>query len=438
MERLEAHDASLVSKVMWRIMPFVVLMYLIAVIDRMNVSFAKLEMVRALHMSDVSYGFASSLFFLGYLLFEVPSSLAVHRFGARLWFARIVITWGAITLLIAACRTAFSFNAMRFLLGVAEAGLYPGLIYFLTLWFPRRFHVQVLGLLTLGGAFGNMLGSFVGGVFLDVERWLGGWIGISGWQWVFVATGAPAVLLGLIIWRYLPSLPQQARFLSDAEKHRLQWLIDRERLSVEHTGRFIDVLFDRRTLFFSVAYMLSLTALYGVIYWLPTVIKGFGVSGSVNGLLSGIPWGIAGLAMLMLPRLGRVSRASRPMLGMMSAIAALGVVCFVLSITVESDRARYIALAIGTPCVMLQVPCFWSFPSRFFRGAGAAASIALIGSFGSLGGFLAQNLMPWCARALGSPAGAMLVPAVCLALFGLGALWMRQRAVDLPLPSSVL
>jgi len=433
MERLGAQDVALLRKVMWRIMPFVVSMYLIAVIDRMNVSFAKLEMVHALHMSDVSYGFASSLFFIGYLLFEVPSSLAVHRFGARLWFARIILTWGAITMLIALCSSARSFNAMRFLLGVAEAGLYPGLIYFLTLWFPRRLHVQVLGLLTLGGAFGNMLGSIMGGVFLDLGRGSGVWIALAGWQWVFVATGFPAVVLGLLVLRQLPAVPREARFLSSAQQHRLEWLIERERVETADKGRLLDVLFDRRTLFFSIAYMLVLTALYGVIYWLPTVIKQFGVTGSENGMLSGLPWGMAGLAMLALPRL---AIHSRQMLAMMSAIAVLGVACFALGVAADSSIVRYVALAVGTPCVMVQVPCFWSFPARYFRGSGAAASIALIGSFGSLGGFLAQNLMPWCAHRLDSPAAAMLVPAVCLALFGVAAMWLRHRSGRAPLLNS--
>jgi hypothetical protein len=233
--------------------------------------------------------------------------------------------------------------------------------------------------------------------------------------------------------RYLPAVPREARFLSSAQQHRLEWLIERERVETADKGRLLDVLFDRRTLFFSIAYMLVLTALYGVIYWLPTVIKQFGVTGSENGMLSGLPWGMAGLAMLALPRL---AIHSRQMLAMMSAIAVLGVACFALGVAADSSIVRYVALAVGTPCVMVQVPCFWSFPARYFRGSGAAASIALIGSFGSLGGFLAQNLMPWCAHRLDSPAAAMLVPAVCLALFGVAAMWLRHRSGRAPLLNS--
>jgi MFS family permease len=303
--------------------------------------------------------------------------------------------------------------------------LYPGLIYYLTLWFPKSYQVRVLGLLTLGSAFGNMFGSIMGGVFLDMN----GWLGLAGWQWVFVATGIPALVVTLITWLYLPDVPQKAGFLSSTEQARLNALIERERAPVAGHASLWSALVDPRTLLFSFAYMLVLTALYGVIYWLPTVIKGFGVSGSVNGLLNAIPWGIAAIMLLILP--GRL-RHEQGVLTAMACIAILGVACFLVSVSADSVLIRFIALAIGTPCISLVLPCFWSIPPRYFRGAQAAASVAAISSFGNFGGFLAQNIMPWVAKHGGSPGAAMFVPAACLTLLAIGAICFRPKQTALP------
>jgi MFS family permease len=418
-------DHALLNRVFWRVMPIVMLMYMVAVIDRQNVGFAKLQMVHALGMSEMAYGLASSLFFIGYLVFEVPSALAVHRFGARVWFARIVLTWGLLTILLGFCVSGSMFTAMRFLLGSAEAGLYPGLIYYLTLWFPRSYQVRALGVLTLGSAIGNMAGSIMGGLFLNIN----GWLGFAGWQWVFIATGIPALIVTALIWIYLPDTPERAGFLTSPEKTRLLAAIERERIPVTGHASIWSALVDPRTLLFSFAYVLILTSLYGVIYWLPTVIKGFGATGSLNGLLNAIPWGIATVMLLILPR--RL-RDEQEVLLTMAAIAALGVVCFLVSISADSVMVRFIALAIGTPCISLVLPCFWSIPPRYFNGAQAAASVAAISSFGNIGGFLAQNIMPWVAKQAGTPGAAMYVPAACLVVLAIGSIRFRTRRTALP------
>lgn len=416
MQTTEAQrDSALLGRILWRLMPIVILMYLIAVIDRQNVGFAKLQMTHALGIGEAAYGFASSLFFVGYVFFEVPSTLAVHRFGARAWFARIILTWGLLTIVLGFCASGSMFTALRFLLGAAEAGLYPGLIYYLTLWFPKSWQVRALGLLTIGSALGNMFGSLMGGAFLDMD----GWLGFAGWQWVFIATGVPAVLVTLLTWIYLPDSPAKARFLSDEDRKRLAVLIERERVPVEGHASIWTALVDVRTIFFSVVYMLILMALYGVIYWLPTVIKGFGVSGSVNGMLNAVPWAIATVILVLLPR---YLRKENVVLSTIVGIALLGVACFYVSVTADSVLVRYVALAIGTPCISLVLPCFWSIPPRYFKGAHAAASIAVISSFGNVGGFIAQNIMPWMGKQAGNPSAAMYVPAACQAVLAVCAL----------------
>ena len=200
MDRVDRDGDELMYRIMWRIMPLMVALMMLSVIDRSNVSYAKLQMVSGLGMSETAYGLASSLFFIGSLVFEVPSALAAHRFGARLWFARILLTWGLLTVLLGFTFSGSIFAAARFLIGAAEAGAYPGIIFYLTLWFPKRYRVQAVALMTIGSPLGNMFGSLFGGLLLNLD----GALGLAGWQWVFIATGMPAVLLFVLIMKYLP------------------------------------------------------------------------------------------------------------------------------------------------------------------------------------------------------------------------------------------
>jgi MFS family permease len=231
-------ERQLMRRVTLRLMPLVTLVYLIAIIDRSNVGFAKLQMVQDLHMSEAVYAFGASLFFIGYLVFEIPSTLAVHRFGARGWLARIMLSWGIVTILLAFAYSTTSFYVLRLLLGIAEAGAYPGLIYFITLWFPPTYRVGVVGVLTLGSAFGNMLGALVGGPLLD----LNGVLGFAGWQWVFLATGVPAVIMAFAILLFLPSTPSPARFLLAEEKTWLSAAVQRGQIEAHPHGSIVSVI----------------------------------------------------------------------------------------------------------------------------------------------------------------------------------------------------
>ena len=414
-------DDALISRIAWRVMPLVVLVYLIAIIDRANVGFAKLQMVTDLHMTEASYGLASSLFFLGYLIVEVPSTLAVSRYGARRWLARIMFTWGLCTVLLGLNTSSRVFYVLRLLLGLAEAGAYPGLIFYISLWFPQSHRVRMMGVLTLGSAFGNMFGSLLGGPLLD----LGGTFGLAGWQWVFIATGLPAILLCAALWFGLPDTPAQAKFLTDAERRQLKAAMAREPPTETAHGNPLAMLWNRHVLMLSGLYTLILTSLYGVIYWLPTVVRGFHVTGTQNGLISSVPWAAAAVALFIIPR--RIKQ-QKETLRAACVIAAIGVLCFVAAVLLPELWMRLVALSVGTPCVSLLLPCFWSLPSRRFSGAQAAAAIGSISMLGSLGGFFAQNLMPLVSDATGSAAGAMLVPAVCLA--GVGLIAFAMIAAD--------
>ncbi len=409
----ELSESQLMTKVAWRLMPLLVIMFLVSFIDRQNVGFAKLEMVQALHMSEAAYGLGASLFFIGYLLFEIPSTLALHKYGARTWLARIMFTWGSVTILLGFTQSLPMFYGLRFLLGVAEAGFYPGVIYYLTLWFPQAYRTRVLGMFTLGSALANMLGALVGGLLLN----LNGVLGLAGWQWVFIATGIPALLLTVVVLLYLPGSIEKATFLSDAEKDRLQNMMQVDTPTNATKGNPFSALWDVRVLFFAAIYMLMSTSLYGVTYWLPTLVKGFGVSPTINGLLNMVPWGVAVLLLLWLP--GKLRRDA-VVYKAIAIIGLIGLISFASSAFLDSNAIRFAALVIGGASLTLLYPCFWSLPPKFFVGARAAASIAAINSIGNLGGFLGQNLMPYVGKMTHSSVTPMLVPAACLALLCIG------------------
>lgn len=416
-----AEEQTLLTRMAWRLVPLLTVIYLVAYIDRANVSYAKLTMVPALSMTEAEFGFAASLFFIGYLVFEVPSNLLLNHFGARRWIARIMFTWGVATVLTAIVPSATWFLVLRFILGTCEAGLYPGIIFYLSLWFPQKQRTGIVGILTLGSSLGNMFGSLIGGYSLDMD----GVLGIQGWQWVFIVTGLPAVLLTFVTLAFLPDNPQQARFVSQDERDAISAALRRDPPPVKPSGgapwTFASVL---TVLALSVGYGTISVAIYGIAYWLPTLVKGFGVTSSTNGLLNMIPWGLASLLLFWLPR--RLTQLRSVMLAAMIA-AALGIAMFLVSIGPFPNGVRFAALSLGAPMLYLMIPCFWAAPPRvlpeaFLKGASGAAAMAVIVSGSALGGFVAQNLMPWVAGATGSASMPMIVPACSLLALGLAAL----------------
>ena len=413
-------EDSLVTRLIWRLMPLLTIMFLVSFIDRQNVGFAKLQMVAALGTNERDFGFASSLFFIAYLVFEIPSTLAVHRYGARFWMARIMLTWGVVTVLQGFFHSVLAFQILRCLLGIAEAGLYPGILFYLTLWFPQRHRIRVLGVFTLGSACANAVGSLIGGPLLDLD----GLFGFAGWQWVFIVTGTPPIILTFLVLKFLPSGPAEASFLSPAEKNWLTQRLAAEKTATATEGNPYAALVDWRVLGFALIYMMMSTSLYGVSYWLPTVVKGFGVSATVNGLLNTIPWAFSAFMLAWLP--ARL-RHQQTMLGAVVLIAICGIAVFVASTQLSSNTLRFAALILGAPCIQLLYPCFWSLPPRFFSGARAAASLAAINSIGNLGGFWGQNLMPWIATSTKSTILPMLLPAACLTVLGAAALVARMK-----------
>lgn len=401
-------ERATVRRVTARLMPLFCLMYLIAYIDRQNVSYAKLDMVQALGLTEAAYGLGASLFFIGYFLFEAPSNLILARVGARVWFARIMFTWGLVTLALGFTQNAAMFYVLRFLLGVTEAGFFPGVLYVLTLWYPQAHRARMVGLFMIASAIANAVGAVVGGLLLDLD----GLAGLAGWQWVFLATGAPAVLLTpYVLWK-LPNGPGQAAWLPDDQKAWLAKVLDTERGGVvdDHRGAW-KAMFDPRVLLLAGLYIGMPLGAYGLSYWLPTIVKSFGVSNTANGLINVIPWLMVAVALWAVPRHAARHGASA---WHIAGPVLVGAFCLVLSVVLPGPVLKFAALCVAAPAIFAAQPVFWSLPPSFLSGPRAAAGIAAINAVGNLGGFIAQNLVPMVRDATGSTLAPMLALAAVL------------------------
>lgn len=419
---LQDEEDRLTARLVWRIMPLIALAYFVSVIDKSNVGFAKLQMLDDLKMTEAAFGFGASMFFVAMLMFELPSSLFARRFGLPFWTARIMISWGLITLSMIYVSSPSMFYALRFLLGVAEAGLYPAILFYLACWFPHRHKARATGFLTLGSAFGNGLGAAMSGPLLDLD----GVGGMAGWQWLFLITGILPLVTAVVVWRLLPNRIEDATFLSQHERNVLRSAVERDMPPLAQGKHFMTLLWDPRACGLAVVFIVILTALFGVIYWLPTLVKAFDVNGTTTGLVSAVPWTLVALALLTIPPLLKTPRQVSLAMAVLAAVGSL--LFFAGTIATTQPWLQFLCIAFGTPCISLLITCFWTIPMRRFSGVHAAAALAVISTYGNAGGFFAQNLMPWAARVTGTAAGAMYVPTACLALIATGALASMMRS----------
>lgn len=406
------------AKISARLMPLLCTMYLLAYIDRQNVSYAKLQMVDALGLSEAAYGLGASLFFLGYFLFEAPANMILARVGARVWFTRIMFTWGLITIALGYTQSPTMFYVLRFLLGVAEAGFFPGVLYLLTLWYPQAHRARMVGLFMIASAFANAVGSLIGGALLELD----GLAGLAGWQWVF-ATGLPPVLLAPVVLWKLPSTPGEAKWLSAGEKHWLATTLAAEAPAGD-PGSAWRALTDPRVLLLSLLYFAMPLGAYGLSYWLPTIVKSFGASNIQNGIINVIPWILVAVALWAVPRHAARHGTSRwHVAGPMLVAAAF----FLASVVVPGAALKFACLCIAAAAIFSAQPVFWSVPQGLLRGAHAAAGLAVINSVGNLGGFAAQNAVPMVRDATGSTLAPMAMLAGVLAVGGLAFLIVLPR-----------
>ena len=410
----DAMDRVVLGIFLRRVMPLLGIMYLVAYIDRQNVSFAKLQMLGDLSMSESAYGLGASLFFIGYFLFELPSNLALNKVGARVWFARIMISWGIVTLLLGFTTGPIMFYILRFLLGACEAGFFPGVLYLLTVWVPFGHRARMVGWFMIASVVANAVGAPICGSLLDLD----GLLGLRGWQWVFLATGVPAVLMGFVSLGALPDGPEQATFFSAEQKAWLKATIAAEDKGANKTAHAnpLLALVDGRVLLLAFTYVGFPLAAYGLSYWLPTVVRGFGVSNTVNGFINVLPWIVAGVALWWLPR--RSEERGEKTWHIVLPVA-LGAACLVASVLVGSNPVRFALLCVAAACIFSPQPVYWTLPSSFLTGPTAAAGLAIINSVGNLGGFVAQNVVPLIRDRSGSDLVPMYFLAGCLFFAGL-------------------
>jgi ACS family tartrate transporter-like MFS transporter len=399
-------EARVISKVSRRIVPFVALCYFVCYLDRVNVGFAALQMNSDLGFTATVFGWGAGIFFFGYFFFEVPSNLALERFGARLWIARIMVTWGLLSAAMALIWNETSFLVVRFLLGAAEAGFFPGIILFLTYWFPAAYRARMVGRFMVAIPISAVIGAPVSGLILGMD---GIW-GLRGWQWLFICEGLPTVLLGLVVMFYLTDGPEKADWL-DADESG--WLIDRlrrERMVREAHAKHTlwEALKHPRVLMLSLVYFGTAAAGYGLGFWLPTIIKEFGVSDLQTGFITAVPYAVGVVAVVIWPLLSDRMHERKWNTALAFLVAAGGLA---LSTYFPDPVHKMAILCIAAVGMFAIGPLFWTLPTAFLSGTAAAGGIALINSIGNLAGFAAPYAMGYLKDATGGFSAGLLVVA---------------------------
>jgi MFS transporter, ACS family, tartrate transporter len=376
---LSTQERAVIRKAMWRLLPFLCFVYFVAYLDRVNVSFAALRMNSDLGISDVAYGLGSGLvFFVPYFLFEVPSNFALQRFGARIWIARIMVTWGLISLGMAFIQGTNSFYVMRFLLGVAEAGFFPGMVLYLTYWFPNRVRAGILGVFIIANPASTVIGAPLSTSLLGASVF-----GLTGWQSMFIIEGIPAVLLGILTLFVLCDSPAKAKWLTQSERDVLQAAIARDERLTTHTS-LRDGLASKQVWLFCALYAALMMGVYGFGFWAPKIVKSLShLTDQQVGLVLVIPYACATLAMVLWGRHSDRTGERKWHLAIPGVVGTIGFVCGGFADNFYLAIAGFTLGAIG---IYASLPLFWSLPTALLGGTAAAGGIALINSIGNLSG----------------------------------------------------
>ena len=417
-------NGQVYKKVAWRLVPFLCLCYLAAYLDRVNVGFAKLQMMSDLSFSNTIYGLGAGIFFLGYVIFEVPSNILMHRVGAKMWIARIMISWGLIGAAMAFVTTPTQFYILRFLLGVAEAGFIPGVLLYLTYWFPAAWRGRIVALFLAAIPMSNIIGGPLSGWIL---KSFGGTAGLAGWQWLFIVETVPSILLGIAILMFLDNRVQDARWLSDDEKRVIEHDIAQEAGQSTHVST-MDALKSARVWMLGLAYFCIASSIYIASFWMPTLIKQLGVTDTLQiGWLTTIPYSVAIIAMVLCNVSADRLRERRWHTAIPCLATAVG-----LAMCATPDYGLVIAmmaLTLAAAGASAAQASFWSLPPSFLTGAAAAAGIALVNSLGNIAGMASTSLVGWLTDLTGSSSSSLYLFA---ALAAMGAVLVLR------LPASVV
>jgi MFS transporter, ACS family, tartrate transporter len=417
--------ANALAKARRRLLPFLFLLYVVSYLDRINVGFAALQMNAALGFSAVTYSLGAGIFFLGYTLLEIPSNVILARVGARLWIARIMITWGLVSAGMMLVRSVTAFYVLRFSLGAAEAGFFPGIIYCLTRWFPRRDRARAIAGFMTAVVVAGIIGGPVSGVLLSLD----GRGGLAGWQWLFVVEGLPAVVLGLVVLRVLPEQPSDARWLTRAEQEALTARLAEEAVAASTVQSIRGALTSGRVWLLAAVYFTIPVALYAMAFWLPTIIRSAGGGSDLNtGLLAAIPYCVAAAGMVII---GRHSDRTGERRWHIALSAIGGGAAFALTGLVHGVAPSIAMLSIGMLGLASMLGPFWAFATSFLGGIGAAAGIALVNSVGNVGGFVGPNIISYLQETTRGFAGGLVVIGAVLAAGGLLVVFVNAEATPL-------
>ncbi|RXY98847.1 MFS transporter [Fictibacillus sp. S7] len=415
------------KKVFWRVIPFIFLLYIIAFLDRVNLGYAALDMNEDLALASSTFGLISGIFFLGYFLFEIPSNILLHKVGARKWIARIMLSWGVVVIITAFAQNAGQLYILRFLLGVAEAGFFPGIILYITYWFRGKEQARAFALFMTALAASNIIGAPLSTWIMDHIQWAG----LAGWRWMFVLEGIPAILIGVVTYFYLTDRPQEAKWLDKEEKEWLIQEIQRENEQKSKEGQLTtkQVLSNPQVWRLSFIYLTLVVGLYGVGFWLPTIIQSFSslLSNTQIGLISMVPYIAGGLCMILWARRSDRTGERKVHTAVPPLIGALGLIGSGLT---SNPYVSIIMLSIATIGIYSFFGPFWSLPALFLTEASAAVGIALINSIGNLGGFVGPYMIGYLKDSTGSTKSGLYFLSICLLICFALVITIKKQASE--------
>jgi len=392
------------SRIMWRIVPYMFLLFVVAYLDRVNLGYAQLQMKGDLSFTDDVLGFGAGIFFIGYFFLEIPGSLLVEKWSARGWIARIMITWGMVAIAMGFVHTKNQFYVLRFLLGAAEAGFFPGIIVYFSHWFRNEDRARVVALFMAAIPISNIIGSPISGVLMSFH-----WLDMAGWRWLFIVEGAPAILLGVVTIFFLTDRPHQAKWLPADERDWITAQLEAEKKVKQkaHSFGVAQALRNREVILLAAGYFFMVTSLYGFNFWLPTILKKLsGASNTTVTLISALPYCVGLVAILIVGWSSDRTRERKWHTAACMIVAGIG-----LLLSVAAGSSAMLALSmfcLAAAGIYGYFPGFWALPTSFLTGTAAAASIGLINSIGNLGGFVGPYVVGYLSKRTGSYVGGVL------------------------------
>jgi D-galactonate transporter len=423
-------EAATYNRAAWKLIPFLLILYIISFLDRVNVGFAKLQMSTDIGLSDAVFGLGAGIFFIGYAACEIPSNLLLQRFGARFWITRILVVWGIISVSFMFVTTPTQFLTLRFLLGIAEAGFYPGIVLYLTYWFPGKLRSQVCALFFVGIPIAGFVGGPLSGFIMKTMAGVGGF---SGWQWLFLLEGTPAIIGGIATYFYLSNGPKDAAWLTPSERNVIVPALEAEEAThraMGHGHRLIDALVSGKVWLLAVTNFTLLGGIYGISFWMPQIVKDLGVQDIfLNGLVTSIPFAVACVAMIVVGRSSDRRRERKWHIILSAAVGALGLVGGAKLAGMPVLALASLSLALGGALASITV--LWVLPSALLTGAAAAGGLALMATVGNLGGYVAPYVVGLAKQATGrTDYGLYLMAAAMILGALLVQLLPRNATID--------